>query len=62
MTNVGSDLPVNMQPRNPTVYTVTTPGQFRWAVNTFPGAGSGFAMPAGVPVKIVRVRLKTTGD
>ncbi len=60
MSNVGSDLPTNMQPRNPTVYTVTTPAQLRWAVNTFPGAGSGFNMPANVPVKIVRVRLQTT--
>ncbi len=47
MTIVGSDLPVNMQPRNPTVYTVTTPGQLRWAVNTFPGAGSGLFPNAG---------------
>jgi hypothetical protein len=62
MQNVGSDLPVNMQPRNPTVYTVTTPWQLRWAVNTFPGAGNGFQMPAGVPVKIVRVRWITTAN
>ena len=60
MSNVGSDLPISMQPRSPTVYTVTTPAQLRWAVNTFPGAGSGFQMPANVPVKIVRVRIQTT--
>ncbi len=62
MLNVGSDMPVNMQPRNPIVYTVTTPAQLRWAVNTFPGAGSGFAMPSNVPVKIVKVRLQTTAS
>lgn len=56
MSNAGSDLPTNMQPRNPTVSGT----QLRWAVNTFPGAGSGFAMPAGVAVTIVRVRLQTT--
>lgn len=62
MSNVGSDLPVSMQPRNPTVYTVTVPAQLRWAVNTFPGAGNGFPMPIGVPVKVVRVRLQSTGQ
>ena len=61
MSNAGSDLPVSMQPRSPVVYTSTTPGQLRWAVNTFPGAGSGFHMPANVPVKIVRVKIKVTG-
>ncbi|MBK6878566.1 MAG: hypothetical protein IPG99_19560 [Ignavibacteria bacterium] len=61
MKNVGSDMPVGMQPRNPTVYTVTTPGQLRWAVNTFPGAGNGFPMPANVPVKIVRVKIVVNG-
>ncbi|MGB3016866.1 MAG: PKD domain-containing protein, partial [Ignavibacteria bacterium] len=60
MSNVGSDMPVNMQPRNPTVYSTTTPWQLRWAVNTFPGAGSGFPMPAGVPITIVRIRLQTS--
>jgi len=61
MSIAGSDLPTNMQPRNPTVYTVTTPGQLRWAVNTFPGGGNGFPMPAGVPVKIVRIKIKVVG-
>lgn len=60
MSNAGSDLPSNMQPRGPTVFSGTTPWQLRWAVNTFPGAGSGFQMPANVAVKIVRVRLTTT--
>jgi len=62
MQNVGSDLPTNMQPRNPTVYSVTTPWQLRWAVNTFPGAGNGFQMPAGATLKIVNVRLQTTSS
>jgi hypothetical protein len=61
MSNAGSDLPTGMQPRNPTVYTATTPWQLRWAVNTFPGAGSGFNMPANNSVKIVRAKLQTTG-
>ena len=55
-----SDLPTNMRPRNPTVYTTSTPGQLRLPVNTFPGAGNGFLMPNGIPVKIVRLRLTTT--
>jgi PKD repeat protein len=55
-----SDLPVSMRPRNPQAYTVTTPGQLRLAVNTFPGAGSGFVMPAGVSVTICRMRIATT--
>lgn len=60
MSNAGSDLPSNMQPRNPTVYTVTTPAQLRWAVNTFPGAGSGFNFPPDVDLLIVRAQLSTT--
>jgi len=60
MSNAGSDMPVNMQPRNPTVYTTTVPAQLRWAVNTFPGAGSGFPMVANTPTTVVRVRLQTT--
>lgn len=60
MTNAGSSLPANMQPRNPTVYTVTTPAQLRWAVNTFPGAGSGYPFPPFTPITIVRARLSTS--
>jgi PKD repeat protein len=61
MSNAGSDLPTAMQPRNPTVFNSGGGiSQLRWAVNTFPGAGNGFAMPAGVPVTIVRVRVQTT--
>jgi hypothetical protein len=63
MSIIGSDLPTNMQPRNPTVYTTTTPGQFRWAVNTFPGAGNGYMFPAiDTSVLIVKARLKCTNS
>jgi len=62
MSNAGSDLPTNMQPRNPTVYTVPNPWQLRWAVNTFPGAGSGFHVQANTSVRIVRVKLQTTAQ
>ncbi len=51
-----SDLPGNMRPRNPQISGT----QLRLAVNTFPGAGSGFPMPAGVPVQICRMRIATT--
>jgi PKD repeat protein len=61
MTIADADLPVSMRPRNPTVYTVTTPGQLRFAVNTFPGVGNGFLMPANIPLTIARVRIKATG-
>ena len=63
MQNAGSDLPTNMQPRNPTVFFDATTGrlQLRWAVNTFPGPGNGYQMPGGnVERKIMRVRLLTT--
>jgi len=60
MSNIGSDLPFNMQPRNPTVYTVTTPGQLRFAVNTFPGAGSGYMFPTiDTSVLIIKARSKS---
>lgn len=62
MQNAGSDLPTNMQPRGPTVFTGSTPWQLRWAVNTFPGAGSGYQFPANVAKKILRVRLITTAS
>jgi len=61
MKIASSDLPENMRPRNPTVYTVTTPGQLRLAVNTFPGAGNGFQMPANTSVNIARIRIKAIG-
>jgi len=63
MSNIGSDLPANMRPRNPTVYTTTTPGQLRWAVNTFPGAGNGYLFPTiDTSVLIVKARLKSTNS
>ncbi len=60
MSKLSSDLPLNMHPRNPTVYTGSYPWQLRWAVNTFPGAGNGFMMPAFVPVEIVRMKIQTS--
>ena len=60
MHNVGSDLPTNLQPRNPSVFTNRIPWVLGWAVNTFPGAGSGLLLSGNTLVKIVRVRLKTT--
>ncbi len=61
MRVLNGDLPESMRPRSPTVYTSTTPGQLRLAVNTFPGAGSGFPMPAGTPVTIARISIRATG-
>ena len=51
-----SDLPANLRPRNPMISGT----QLRLAANTFPGAGNGFQMPAGIPVKIVRMKLSTS--
>lgn len=62
MSKISSDLPVNMHPRNPTVFTGSTPWQLRWAVNTFPGAGNGFPFPASVPIEIVRFKVETTAS
>lgn len=65
-SQITSDLPTNMRPRSPnvTLNTLTSgpPGtyQLRLAVNTFPGAGSGFNMPSGTIVKIIRMRLTTS--
>ncbi|MBX7042953.1 MAG: T9SS type A sorting domain-containing protein [Ignavibacteria bacterium] len=61
MSVVDGDLPVNMRPRSPVVYTTSTPGQLRLAVNTFPGAGSGYQMPPNTPVTIARLRIKVNG-
>jgi len=63
MLNIGSDLPANMQPRNPTVYTATTPGGLWWNVNSFPGAGNGYLFPAiDTSVLMVKARLKCTNS
>ena len=65
-TLITSDLPINMRPRSPNVVlnTLTTgpPGtyQLRLGVNTFPGAGSGFNIPSGAIIKIVKMRLTTS--
>ncbi|MEO6695629.1 MAG: T9SS type A sorting domain-containing protein, partial [Ignavibacteria bacterium] len=58
---IGSDLPINLQPRSPSVGSVSSPSAtvLRLAVNTFPGSGNGYNMTGiGLPgVKIVRMRL-----
>ena len=57
-TIIASDLPTNMQPRNPLV----SGSQLRLASNTFPGPGFGFIMTNnGNPgTRIVRMRLATS--
>ena len=57
---VGSDLPSNMLPRNNSLWTASSPtaSLLRGAINTFPGSGFGFMVPAGFPgLKIARYRL-----
>ena len=56
--DTSSDLPANLRPRNPMI----SGSQLRLAANTFPGAGNGFQMPAGIPVKIVRMKLSTSAS
>ncbi len=53
---VNSELPLNMQPRNPQIFE----NQLRLAVNQFPGSGNGFRLPPNSPVKVVRMRLSTS--
>ncbi len=59
-TIVGSDLPANMQPRNPRVGLPNSPEQniLCLAFNSVPTCGNGFIIPAGSSKKIVRMRLK----
>lgn len=59
---IGSDLPINLIPRNPQVFTSSIPAQLRQAVNTFPGAGSGYQIPADSQVLITKVRLSTSAS
>ncbi len=58
---IGSDLPTNFVPRNPTIrfWSLDTTDQLLLAVNTFPGPGNGYIIPnVGYPgIKIVRMRL-----
>ena len=56
-----SDLPVGFRPRNPQIFpNGDGTSQMRLAVNTFPGAGSGYAMTLSTPVQIARMRVATT--
>ncbi|MBV6478388.1 MAG: hypothetical protein HGGPFJEG_01142 [Ignavibacteria bacterium] len=58
---VGSEITNStLIPRNPSVWTATSPTAdiMRLAVNTFPGFGNGFNVPAVFPgIKVVRMRL-----
>jgi len=58
---VGSDLPVNMIPRSPSVGNASNPSAtlMRLAANVFPGSGNGYIITShGSPgTKIARVRL-----
>jgi len=57
---VGSDLPINMIPRNNSIWTATSPSAnvLRGAINVFPGAGFGTNIPAGFPgTKVCRYKL-----
>ena len=57
---IGSDLAINMIPRNPSLWTASSPTAdiMRGNINTFPGAGNGTNIPAGFPgTKIARFRL-----
>jgi Secretion system C-terminal sorting domain len=53
---IGSDLPQNAQPRNPTV----TENELRLAGNAILGTGNGPIIPTGTQVLIVRMSLKTS--
>jgi len=63
---VGSDLPPNLVPRNPTVYLAGGEHQLRLAANIPPLPGNGFIMTnnsnsnGGSGTLIARVRLSTT--
>ncbi len=59
MAYVDSSIPSHLRPRNPVVYTSTTPGQLRWAVNTFPGSGNGYSVPGGAQVRLLRVIVQS---
>jgi len=61
---IGSDLPVAMQPRNPSIGTTVNPPAtvLKLLMNITPGAGNGYIMTGnGFPgTKIARVRLETS--
>lgn len=56
---IGSGLPANLQPRTPSVGMATNPSAniLNLAVNTFPGAGSGFLLPPTFDMLIAKMRL-----
>ena len=55
---LSSGFPTNFIPRNPTVYTASTPAQLRFATNPDPGADFGYWIHANDSVLVMKVRLK----
>lgn len=54
---IGSDLPTNLRPRNPTVFS----NELRLATNATPGAGFGYIVSSNSPgTLVVRMSLKTS--
>lgn len=61
LTIVSSDLPTSVQPTNPTVYTLSTPGQLRLAPKAPPGAvPGGFQVNPADSVLVANLNLSTT--
>ncbi len=54
---LSSGLTTAFQPENPTVYTDSTPCQFRFASNSTQGAGNGQIIPAGDSVMVMKVSI-----
>ncbi len=58
-----SDFPMNMIPRNPSVAAAIINGipsyELRLAANSIPGAGNGLFLPEGIPLKVIKMKLKS---
>jgi len=59
---VSSDLPTNVRSRIRSINTASNPWQLRLLPGTFPGAGNGYQMSAGINTNIVRLKLATTAE
>ncbi len=56
-----SDLPVNLRPVNPHIIPDSNGiSQFALDMNSFPGAGNGYIVNGITPVKIIKLKLRTT--
>lgn len=53
-----SDLPVNMRPRFPQIFS----NQLRLSTNSLPGAGSGIVFPQGQQYKLIKMKLETSAS